>query len=110
MLIVYEIYIITSVIKKPMSLFLKTLLPTYALPYSSLKPYPLKPLELPSKCLPFFPSHHSLHLTLLHCLNLSHGGLKINIEQVLEVLRCSHVCVIHEPNWTVLMRPRLGLR
>ncbi|KAL5165812.1 hypothetical protein HKD37_18G050880 [Glycine soja] len=39
-------------------LFLKTLLPTYKLPYSSLKPYPLKPLELPSKRLPFFPSHH----------------------------------------------------
>ncbi|KAG5088502.1 hypothetical protein JHK86_001114 [Glycine max] len=32
-------------------------------------------------------------------------GLKINIEQVLKVLCCSHVRVIHEPNRTVPMRP-----
>ena len=63
MLIIQEIYT-TSVIEKSMlSFFSKNSLLTYALPYSSLKPYPLKPFKLPSKRLPFLPSQFSTALT-----------------------------------------------
>jgi len=42
--------------------------------------------------------------------HFSHGSLKIDVEQVLEVLCGSHVCVINKPNGTVAVRPRLDLR
>ncbi|RDX67084.1 hypothetical protein CR513_54080, partial [Mucuna pruriens] len=52
-------------------------------------------------------------LHLRQCIlgpNLSHGSLKINVEQVLEVLRGSNVRIIHKPNRTVPVWPRLDLR
>ncbi|WVZ01165.1 hypothetical protein V8G54_027234 [Vigna mungo] len=42
--------------------------------------------------------------------HFSHRSLKINVEQVLEVLCGSHVSVIDKPNGTVTVRPRLDLR
>ena len=42
--------------------------------------------------------------------NFSHGSLEINVKQVLEVLRGSHVSVVDEPNRTVAVRPGLDLR
>lgn len=90
-----------------LSLFPKTLLLAYALPYSSFEILSPKASQAPLQASDLFPFTFPLPY-----LFISHFSATITsaMEQVLEVLRCSHVRVIHKPNRMVPLWPSLNLR